>query len=249
MSEFCRRDTLEGQNRDVGDNAKSLFVFEPAGTMRLSFLGEAVCLEHWEATGVDDNGETRKIIRFHLAFEYPVPRRAKTDEPPARGGREPARRRPRKLRAEAPAKPRASGKRASLEETLALLEKANASHHRLLLALERWLDREGWSEIQEIPSAIDLWARRPVDNVRLIFEAKTLNSKNEVSQTRSGLSQLLEYRFFFGSDEDELCLVCDSPLADSRIRFLESNGVLVLTWNGEDFRPCGSKAARAILGR
>jgi len=36
------------------------------------------------------------------------------------------------------------------------------------------------------------------------------------------LSQLLEYRFFYGEAGDALCLVTDAPISDRRIRFLEA---------------------------
>ncbi len=229
---------LEGQNRDVAENAKQLLVFEPAGSRKLLYLGICVCLDHWEATGTDDNGNERKILRFHLSFEEPIPKSSEALNSSARR-RDPPRRRPRKLRSSLPAPPKANTKHQSREETLALQEKANEKHHMMLLALEQWLQASGWTEIEEIPSAIDLWARHPTKDGRVIFEAKTIHLDNEVSQSRSGLSQLLEYRFFFGSPEDELCLVCDSTLSDSRIRFLEDSGVAVLSWNGQSMTPVG----------
>jgi hypothetical protein len=51
---------------------------------------------------------------------------------------------------------------------------------------------------------------------------------NEVDQCRAGLSQLLEYRFFYGDPSDMLCVVVDAPIADTRLRFLESIDVAVV---------------------
>jgi len=118
--------------------------------------------------------------------------------------------------------------RASPEETLVLREKATRAHHALLVSLKKHLELHGWTEIEEIPAAVDLWARRPRDHKRVIFEAKTLGGANGNHQSRIALAQLLEYRFFFGTPEDELCLVVDAILDDARVRFLESAQVAVL---------------------
>ena len=47
-----------------------------------------------------------------------------------------------------------------------------------------------------MPAAVDLWAKRPADLARVIFEVKGLSTGNAVAQCRATLSQLLEYRFF-----------------------------------------------------
>jgi hypothetical protein len=83
----------------------------------------------------------------------------------------------------------------------------------------------GWTDLDEIPSAIELEAIK--SRRKVIFEAKTVTPRSELSQTRSGLSQLLEYRFFNGEPSDCLCLVTDAPISDRRIRLLESNAVAV----------------------
>jgi hypothetical protein len=76
---------------------------------------------------------------------------------------------------------------------------------------------------RRIPSAIDLEGTK--GKRKALFEAKTVTPKSELSQTRSGLSQLLEYRFFYGDANDELCLVTDAPISDRRIRFLENHKI------------------------
>jgi hypothetical protein len=67
----------------------------------------------------------------------------------------------------------------------------------------------------------------------VLFEAKTVSRSSELSQTRSGLSQLLEYRFFYGDPTDRLCLVTDAPISDRRIRFLENHGIAAAYEEGD----------------
>lgn len=82
-------------------------------------------------------------------------------------------------------------------------------------------------QVEEIPGAIDLWGRRPGDGVRVIFECKTIDS-NELSQCRGALAQLLEYRYEYGDESDDLCIVADQPVSTTRLEFLESIGVGVV---------------------
>ncbi len=84
-----------------------------------------------------------------------------------------------------------------------------------------------------IPGAIDLWATRP-DKVRMIFEAKTVSTSNELSQTRGGFAQLQEYRVEYGRPDDEMCLVVDRPLSVRRQKLLDSLGIAVLVRSGPD---------------
>ena len=127
-----------------------------------------------------------------------------------------------------------------VKELLAQQEKALQGHHILLVSLQSHLEDAGWTEIEEIPAAIDLWARRP-DGKRVIFEAKTLQG-NELHQLRSGLAQLLEYRYFHGNDNDRLCLVVDRPIPDRLSRFLEHCGVSTVWMDGSSFYAAGASA-------
>ena len=128
--------------------------------------------------------------------------------------------------------------RTTPEETVALLEKATREHHRVLCALASHLTAEGWTEIEEIPAAIDLLARNPVNGERVIFEVKTVTGDNEVTQTRCALSQLLEYRHYWGDNSDGLCLVTDWPISDRRASFLQicSIGIWYVGDNGRFVR-------------
>ncbi|QRK06037.1 hypothetical protein JQX13_38820 [Archangium violaceum] len=242
-------------------NLSTLFVFERAGTRKLRFLGVAECQQYWWTYGDDDSGERRRILRFRLRFKGTGPQRQLLQAGPEREQvntiveepaaepevplqtQQPAHREPRPFdESRRPAALTPSGERASPEETLALREKAVQNHHELLAALKRHLVAAGWDSIEEIPSAVDLWARAPLEGVRVIFEAKTLDPSNEVHQTRAALSQLLEYRHFRGAAADELCLVTNAPISDARERFLATMGVAVITYDGEGFQVSGALA-------
>lgn len=138
-------------------------------------------------------------------------------------------------------------RRTTLEETAALQEKANQQHHRILSHLCAALSQAGWQKLEEIPAAVDLWATRPGDSGRVIFEVKGLSDTNEIGQCRAALSQLLEYRFFYGTDEDRLCLVVDRPITDRRRAILESVGVgVVLVADSGQMKAVGQLAIAMI---
>jgi hypothetical protein len=214
---------LEGANRDVADNRRHLLVFENTGPRQLRYVGKAVCRAHWPARGLGDDGLERTIYRFRLSFGDAV-------APPAvpssrKATRSPAHRIPRPFDPSQPPVARASsGAGTSPEEILALQEKARQGHHLILACLHAALGGWGWREIEEVPAALDLRGTAP-DGRRVIFEAKTVTAANEVAQCRTGLAQLIEYRFFYGSPSDHLCLVVDRPLTDARLRLLEWAGV------------------------
>jgi hypothetical protein len=214
---------LSGQNLQVAENRARLLIFEAAGTRQLRYLGQAVCRDYWWATGSGEDGNDRRALRFRLEFgrEAALPKRDVGSGNVRRRGRpfDPSR---------VPAAPtRTDRKRTSAEEILALQEQANTGHHRILSVLSEALALRGWTEIEEIPGAIDLWAIGP-DGQRTIFEAKTMAGHNEVQQSRAALGQLLEYRYFYGSEADQLCLVTDRPIGDARSRLLASFRVGVL---------------------
>jgi hypothetical protein len=110
-------------------------------------------------------------------------------------------------------------------ETFARQERARIEHQRLVQRLHAWLTAAGWSELAE-DRAVDLWGTSP-DGARVIFEAKTI-SENALSQCRAGLAQLLEYRVLYGSADDDLCLVTNAPLTQTRIEIFDELGIAVL---------------------
>ena len=239
---------LEGPNRDVAENRKQLFVLEAAHSKHLRYLGRAVCTAYWFARASDSAGAEREVLKFRLTFE---------SSPPTNTATTPASRRGSPLRAPRTFSPnRVPSARTSEvtprttpEETAALQEKANQQHHRILSHLWAALTAAGWQQLQEIPAAIDLWATQLTGSGRVIFEVKGLSDANEVAQCRAGLSQLLEYRFFYGTDEDRLCIVVDRPIADRRRTVLESMGVgvMVVTDSGQ-LQPVGQLAIDIMGG-
>lgn len=218
-----------GQNRDVGENARVLHVFEPAGPRALLYYGQATCVDKWQELALDLHGQTRTVWRFQLRFEAGATTIA------ARASSLPyspsAPRRPSDLRpfdpARIPTPPTVALHQTTTEETAQLQEKAVTGHQEILTTLFRYLQNRGWTGLEESPTGIDLWADDPAGR-RVIFEAKTIRSGTERTRVRSGLAQLLEYRFAFGDADDRLCLVTDAVVTAKRTAFLESLGVAVV---------------------
>lgn len=124
----------------------------------------------------------------------------------------------------APAERRSDRGAVGRDEAEDLREKAAQGHHALLVRLFGALHERGWTDIEEIPLAIDLRGRAP-DTRIVIFEAKTITADNETGQCRSGLAQLLEYRQDYGSPDDALCLVVDRTLSERRSDILDRLGI------------------------
>lgn len=139
-----------------------------------------------------------------------------------------ASRRPRSFDPERrPTPPQAGDATADPEETAARREKAQRGHHEILVSLHEQLEAAGWTNIEEIPAAIDLRATSPT-GARAIFEAKTISASNEIEQARSALAQLLEYRQEYGQPEDPICVVVNAELSERRVDILSRLGVGVL---------------------
>jgi hypothetical protein len=56
---------------------------------------------------------------------------------------------------------------------------------------------------------------------------------SELSRCRSGLAQLLEYRFEYGEPTDALCLVADGNISQRRLRFLKAIGIACVCFGGK----------------
>lgn len=228
---------LTGPNRDVAENRRKLWIFEHREKYQRLHLGRATCTRYWWAIAPDKNGVQRRVLRFCLRLNA-----ARSTESRTSGSRRPPHRKPRPFDETAAPKPPSPGVSSVTPEEIAQLnEKASAAHHALLVALKRWLEANGWTDIEEIPAAVDLWARR--GNVRVLFEAKTIMSGSGLLQTRAALAQLLEYRFFYGEQADRLCLITNSPLSERRLRFLAAMDVRVLWHDGERLVPCVEDAS------
>lgn len=232
---------LDGQNGELANNSRTNYVFQAEEAHLLRFLGVAACTGVWEAIGPDRSGRERRIIRFELTLRSGSARKHSSRPDPAQGRQ--LRTAPHRKGREfdplrAPAAYRGQVQRATPEETAALQEKANRQHHALLIRLYTQLLETRWDRIREIPGATDLSAFNP-EGQRVLFEAKTVSPKSEVTRSRSALSQLLEYRFFYGWPDDKLCIVTNHPISDARIRFLEGHDVAVVYDEGEGLRACG----------
>ena len=218
----------KGANLDVAENRRKLLAFEAAGAKRLRYLGSPQCVEERRGRAPDNRGIVRTVLQFRLRFsgaEGVAHASVSTAESVA-APRAPAERRPRAFSPDhVPSPPSLVGVSAlEPEEILTLQEKAARGHHELIVRLNAELHVAGWTEIAEIPSAIDLWGRAP-SGIRVIFEAKTISDRNEMVQTRSGLAQALEYRILYGEPDDLLCLVTDRVVALRRARILDALGV------------------------
>jgi hypothetical protein len=229
---------LKGPNLQVAENRTRLLVFEAAGIRRLRYLGEATCLDKWLARSLDENEIERNVWKFRLGFVTAPPQSVPDLRPPSN-----LIRRARPFSAVAPAEYQLTRKiRATYEEIAALQEKANQSHFHILRSLAAVLTRGAWTGVQEIPAAVDLQATKADGSVRVIFEVKSLSGLNEAQQCRAALAQLLEYRFLYGDDTDQLCAVFNSPIADRRLAFLQALGIAVVVLDGEGGMCCGERA-------
>lgn len=98
-------------------------------------------------------------------------------------------------------------------------QKSNLSHKLTLQQLEEYLESKGCNPIEN--DHIDLYAQIPGDG-KFLFEIKSINSTNLLSQTRKGISQLYEYRFRYQEEigyDVSLCLVF--PKKPDEIEWIE----------------------------
>lgn len=238
----------EGQNRDVGENARELHVFEPAGARALLYLGQATCIDTWHQLAPDRDGHERRVLRFRLRFRRRDARAGMNQSTLPNGlggGTRSAVSRPFDPK-RPPKPPRQPMSERVPEEVARLHEKAGTGHHHILVVLHAKLQAAGWSDLAELRAAIDLWGRDRAGQ-RVIFEAKTVRDGTERTRVRAGLAQLLEYRYRYGTPDDQLCLVTDAPVSGERTAFLEHLGVAVAVVRGNDLY-AGSSLARTLLG-
>ena len=224
----------EGANLYVAENLRDLYVFEADEPRYLRFLGQARCIEESIGRALDGDEVMRDVIRFRLRFETGGNLDAKptTEIVEAREPQSDARvtpeRQPRPFNAERrPATAETGTTRSTPEETAALQEKARQDHHDLLAVLNARLVETEWTEVEEIPAAIDLWGVAP-SGTRVLFEAKTISDGTEATQCRGALAQLLEYRLEFGAPDDRLCMVVNRRLSSRRAEILDHLGIAVI---------------------
>ena len=64
----------------------------------------------------------------------------------------------------------------------------------------------------------------------------------------AALTQLLEYRFLYRSDSDQLCAVFNRPIADRRLALLEALGIAVVRLDDKE-RACTWATCSIIVSR
>lgn len=107
------------------------------------------------------------------------------------------------------------------------LDAANTTHALLVEALTRLLESHG--HVVEENQLVDAFAHLKTGPA--IFEAKSLTDENEISQVRSGLSQLYEYRFRHGIGDASLWLVLSrAPSEHWLVNYLEDDRGINVIW-------------------
>jgi hypothetical protein len=245
---------LKAQNRDVAENARDLFLFGAEGRRELYFHGRVRCVEHWESTGYDKNGDERRVYRFRLRRLRRGPTTPKRTTPAKNATQANGRHRssfqarpfdpersPAARRQSAPGDP---------ESQKVASEQADKAHQRTLRTFGLWLRENGWGDLKEIDGAIDLLAKLPTvsdGQQRALFEIKSIKPTTERTRVRSGLAQLLEYRLFLGSNDDRLCLVSDRPISERRLRLLDSLSIGHVYVEGGEVSISGTASSRILF--
>lgn len=96
-----------------------------------------------------------------------------------------------------------SGSMTNILETMVRREKANREHARILTMLSAKLRVNGFSVYENV--YIDLYAEK--GETRCIFEVKSNNEHNTLSQIRKAIAQLYEYRYRSKKPNTPLCIV------------------------------------------
>lgn len=130
-------------------------------------------------------------------------------------------------------------KKSDPEVTKVLRQRANLTHKVLLEKLHNYLMSKDIVSFEN--EHIDLYA--PItDDVRFIFEVKSLSPKNLLSQARKGLSQLYEYRYRYRDTvgmSPKLCLVFpNEPLGiDWLQNYLIEDRKINIMWFDQENQP------------
>lgn len=105
-------------------------------------------------------------------------------------------------------------------------EKANRDHARMVNMIATLARHSGGTPSENV--FIDLFAE--LNGFKYIFEMKSCNSNNLLSQVRKGISQLYEYRFRSNTGEAVLCLVLQSKPDDWIIDYLVHDRGIHCCW-------------------
>jgi len=131
-------------------------------------------------------------------------------------------------------------------ETLVRREKANREHVRILNMLAASL-RLRYNDVFE-NTFLDLMVN--ADGQLFIFEIKSNNSRNVLSQIRKGISQLYEYRYRSEMLQATLCIVLQQkPPQDWVIDYLINDRGILVCWLVDDVRLECPHQCHAILAQ
>lgn len=130
-------------------------------------------------------------------------------------------------------------------------QRANLTHKILLERLNEYLSSKGALSLEN--EHIDLYARLGNDD-KFLFEVKSIDDKNLLSQSRKGISQLYEYRYRYqkiiGYDVN-LCLVY--PHEPKCIPWLQEylckDRLVGIMWFEEDNKPKFSKYCEHLANK
>ncbi|MGI5879505.1 MAG: hypothetical protein ACOX6L_02770 [Syntrophomonadaceae bacterium] len=126
-----------------------------------------------------------------------------------------------------------SGNVADPYETTIRREKANREHARILNMLAASL-RLRYDDVFE-NTFIDLMAM--VDDQPFIFEVKSNNSRNVLSQIRKAIAQLYEYRYRIELPQAVLCIILQQkPPQEWVIDYLLNDRDILICWLVDDVR-------------
>jgi hypothetical protein len=123
------------------------------------------------------------------------------------------------------------------EKRALLLEKATATHEAIIEKLARNIRELGGTPLED-PDSFDVATS---DLKPSIFEVKTINSSNAISQMRKAVAQLPEYRWrhrqTFDAETTLVIVTSEDPrnhLDSDYIEFLANDRSLVLLWEDEE---------------
>ena len=126
-----------------------------------------------------------------------------------------------------------TGNRTDPFETAIRREKANREHERILNLLAATLRARGYEVFEN--TFIDLYS--DADGTTYIFEIKSNNSRNVLSQIRKAVAQLYEYRYRSDKKGAVLCIVLqEKPPQEWVIDYLLNDRGILLCWLVDDVR-------------
>lgn len=126
-----------------------------------------------------------------------------------------------------------SGNRVNPYETIVRREKANREHSRILNMLAATIRANGFSPYEN--TFIDLYA--DARDQTYIFEVKSNNEKNTLSQIRKAIAQLYEYRYRSEKAGAVLCIVLQQKPTQTWVEdYLLNDRGIAFCWLVDDVR-------------